>query len=71
MGDRPQLEDTQQVFLPASGERKPGPIHSLILDESGKYYYSDELNHRIVSLAAGGDLRSQIDSTGFTPSPLR
>src|SRR5437868_5863376 len=65
-------EHAQQVVrLPGSAGRKPGPIHSLIFDESGNQYFTDEINHRIVSLSAGGDLRWQVDRTEFTPGPLR
>jgi hypothetical protein len=65
-------EPAQQVVrLPGSAKRKPGPIHSLILDESANQYFTDELDHRIVSLSAGGDLRWQVDRTEFSPGPLR
>jgi len=72
MDERRQLEDAQQVvLLPASPQRKPGPVHSLILDESANYYYTDEINHRVVSLDAAGHLRWQVDGTEFTQGPLR
>ncbi len=65
-------ERAQQVVrLPGSAKRKSGPIHSLILDESGNQYFTDELDHRIVSLSAGGDLRWQVRRTELTPGLLR
>jgi hypothetical protein len=37
----------------------PGPIHSLVHDDSGNLYYSDELNHVVASLDPEGRLRWQ------------
>jgi hypothetical protein len=37
--------------------REPGPLHTILRDEKGNLYYSDEINHSLVSLNGAGELR--------------
>jgi hypothetical protein len=38
-------------------DREPGPLHTILQDECNHIYYSDEINHSLVSLTADGDVR--------------
>jgi hypothetical protein len=46
---------------------RPGPLHTIQLDEDGCLYYSDELNHEIHSLDGSGKMRWQAGSKGSNP----
>jgi hypothetical protein len=35
----------------------PGPLHTILVDISGNLYFSDEFNHRVVSLDPEGNIR--------------
>ncbi len=45
-----------KVALPHFGF-DPGTIHTMLKDAEGTYYYSDEINHTLVSLSAAGQVR--------------
>ncbi len=42
----------------------PGPLHSIVRDREDNLYYSDEINHSLVSLDADGDLRWHLSTKG-------
>jgi hypothetical protein len=46
---------------------KPGPLHTIQMDENGCIYYSDELNHAVVSLEAEGKPRWFLIGKGTKP----
>ncbi len=45
----------------------PGPIHTIQVDENDCIYYSDELNHAVVSLDSSGKVRWQAGPKGTNP----
>jgi hypothetical protein len=51
------LQIVQQLALPCIGGTVPGPLHTIANDPSGGIYYSDELNHSVVSLNDDGSIR--------------
>jgi sugar lactone lactonase YvrE len=46
---------------------KPGPLHTIQQDENGDIFYSDEVNHAVVSLDRHGVLRWQKNIQGDYP----
>src|SRR5512143_853201 len=46
-----------RIRLPEIDGTLPGPIHSLVNNNQGNLYFSDEINHRVVSLNPEGNLR--------------
>jgi hypothetical protein len=58
------------IKLPSfSGE--PGPIHTLVQDENQNIYYSDEINHSLVSLNSAGEIRWQHSHRGKRPGEFQ
>ncbi len=57
----------QILPLPCSGEAAPGPLHTIVVDPDGNIYYSDEINHSIVSLNGDGSVRWQRTQHGSRP----
>jgi sugar lactone lactonase YvrE len=60
----------QQVQLPHVGETPPSLLHTVLMDETGAIYYSDEFNNSVVSLDKVGRLRwcknaSKCEDSGF------
>ncbi len=51
------FEIVSTVLLADIEGAAPGPIHSLVSDPLGNLYYSDEMNHRVVSTDPRGQLR--------------
>jgi hypothetical protein len=47
----------QNLSLPHFGETAPGPLHTIVTDPDGNIYYSDEINHSVVSLKSDGSVR--------------
>jgi hypothetical protein len=45
----------------------PGPLHTLLKDERQNIYYSDEINHSLVSLNASGEIRWHRSQQGKMP----
>lgn len=45
------------ISLPRLGSNGPVVLHTLLRDESGNFYYSDELNHVVASLDHEGKVR--------------
>jgi len=60
--DSPQV--LESIALPRSGQAVPGPLHTIVIDLEGNLYYSDELNHSVVSLDADGCVRWQRTKHG-------
>jgi hypothetical protein len=57
----------QSLELPHFGETAPGPLHTILTTPDGSIYYSDELNHTVVSLNGDGSIRWQKTKHGTTP----
>jgi hypothetical protein len=57
----------QSLALPHFGETAPGPLHTILTTPDGSIYYSDELNHTVVSLNGDGSIRWQKTKHGTTP----
>ena len=53
----PSLRRLQSFALPCFSDLTTGPLHTVIEDSIGNVYYSDEINHRVVSLKADGSVR--------------
>jgi hypothetical protein len=47
----------RQLPLPPVGNRPVTGLHTVLVDDAGAVYYSDEFNHAVVSLDANGKLR--------------
>jgi sugar lactone lactonase YvrE len=47
-------------------DQKPGPLHTILQDE-GNLYYSDEINHSVVSLTERGEVRWHKSKRGKEP----
>jgi hypothetical protein len=57
----------QSLALPHFGEKLPGPLHTILTAPDGSIYYSDELNHTVVSLNSDGSIRWKITKHGTAP----
>jgi hypothetical protein len=57
----------QSIILPAIRNADTGPIHTIVQDEAGNLYYSDEINHSVVSLGAEGTMRWCKTAHGSLP----
>jgi len=57
----------REYQLPAYGKPAPGPIHTLLQDAEGNFYYTDEFNHFVVSISADGIPRWSIGGKGNAP----
>ncbi len=60
----------QQFLLPAIANSPPSLLHTVLMDEAGAIYYSDEFNNAVVSLDMHGNLRwsrqaNKEDDLGF------
>ena len=53
----PDAQLLQSLALPEFKGTPAGPLHTVLLDDDGSIYYSDELNHVIVSLDLHGSVR--------------
>ena len=51
------LRVLEQFGLPRCTGKPAGPVHTIVTDSSGNLYYSDELNHSVVSLNPDGSMR--------------
>jgi len=60
------LRRIASIDLP-SCPHKPGPLHTVVADEAANIYYSDELNHTVVSLDRTGKLRWFTGGRGSEP----
>jgi sugar lactone lactonase YvrE len=58
----------QGMALPTIGGAMPGPVHTVLVDEEGYIYYSDEFNDTVASLDRDGRLRWQRNSPRTEPS---
>ncbi len=52
-----EFEILSTVSLPNIEATAPGLIHTVVSDADGNLYYSDEINHRVVSIDPKGQLR--------------
>jgi hypothetical protein len=68
-GTRPSMKIIRNFKLPTF-EREPGPLHSLIQDQFQNIYYSDEINHSLVSLDKSGNIRWHHSKKGSDPGEL-
>jgi hypothetical protein len=57
----------QSFALPHFGETMPGPLHTIVTDSNGSIYYSDEINHAVVSLNGDGSVRWHKMQRGAAP----
>jgi hypothetical protein len=57
----------QKIALPFSGQSATGLVHTIVVDSAGYLYYSDEVNHSVVSLDDGGRIRWQRTQHGKLP----
>jgi hypothetical protein len=57
----------QHLALPCFRNLQPGPLHTIISDPDGNMYYSDEVNHSVVSLNCDGSLRWHKTKRGTAP----
>ena len=64
--DSPQM--LESIALPRSGQAVPGPLHTIVRDLEGNLYYSDEINHSVISLDADGCVRWQRTKHGSAPA---
>ena len=60
----------QSLTLPHFGETAPGPLHTIVTDPDGNIYYSDEINHSVVSLKGDGSVRWHRTEKGSDPGEL-
>jgi hypothetical protein len=59
------LQPLSTIKLPVLGP-EPGPLHT-ILQDNGSIYYSDEINHSVVSLTSEGEVRWHKSKKGNKP----
>jgi hypothetical protein len=52
-------------------EHDPGPIHTILRDENNNFFYSDEINHSVVSLNPVGNIRWHISKQGNGSAEFR
>ncbi len=67
----PSSRLAQRVALPLSGKEAPGPIHTVVVDDEGNIYYSDEFNHTVGSLTSCGAVRWLCTRSGTAPGEFR
>jgi hypothetical protein len=60
------IQQVKSIILPCSAHR-PGPLHTIQVDNDGCIYCSDELNHRVHSLDSSGRMRWQAGAKGLDP----
>ncbi len=70
MGMRPP-HIIQTIPLPRSGAAQPGPLHTIVSDAADNLYYSDEINHSIVSLDDKRQVRWQRTACGSAPGEFQ
>jgi hypothetical protein len=61
------IQEVCRITLPKIGKITCGPLHTIVRDSEGNYYYSDELNHSVVSLDEKGSLRWFRNKKGSDP----
>jgi hypothetical protein len=61
-------EKVHNLSLPQHHGYRPGSIHTIISDESGSLYFSDELNHTVASADSQGMLRWHKGGKGSAPA---
>lgn len=66
-----RIEHQGDIFTFPSSLPKPAAIHTIQNDMQGNIYYSDELNHTIVSLNREGELRWFVAGKGSLPGDFR
>ncbi len=52
-----ETRQVQELLLPHAGQSRIGPIHTVLPDDEGNLYLSDEFNHSVFSLDSAGTLR--------------
>ncbi|MBN2319625.1 MAG: hypothetical protein JXR49_11135 [Acidobacteria bacterium] len=57
--------------MPGFTGKPAGPVHTIVADSSGNLYYSDELNHSVVSLTPDGSIRWHQSERGSKPGAFR
>jgi hypothetical protein len=63
MNDQLSLELVKIIALPRL-KQAAGPLHTILQDGDGNVYYTDEVNHSLVSLDADGRIRWQQGGRG-------
>jgi hypothetical protein len=62
--NRTELRPLQSFSLPDAVDSPPGPLFTIISDQSGNLYCSDEINHRVIALSREGSIRWQRMAKG-------
>ena len=57
----------RRIVLPGINSHAPGRLHTVLQDIEGNFYYSDELNHSVVSLDKSGCVRWHKTGQGQAP----
>jgi len=59
------------VMLPGYSKEESGLLHTVLRDDRGNIYYSDEINHAVVSLDENGRLRWRRGGKGNKPGEFQ
>jgi hypothetical protein len=65
------LEMKRSISLPVISDLLPECLHSIVQDDDGNLYYSDEFNHLIVSVTERGELRWYRGGKGIGPGQFQ